>query len=184
MVEVCERSRKSLGTFTEEAAGGRDGAEVLISTLAFLNFLSGRADRYHHHLVRSSNHDEDEGRRVAKPRRQLTSIPHSRANSWLELMTGSRSSLLPPCLWPFEQWLLNERFLPQSFPFPPPPPSLCSRFENSQLSFEIYDSLSLSLVPSRKSSLPRLIILSRVKKKRGSLLFFSIRCMHARVHTR
>lgn len=142
-MEVCERSRKSLGTFTEEAAGGRDGAEVLISTLAFLNFLSGRADRYHHHLVRSSNHDEDEGRRVAKPRRQLTSIPHSRANSWLELMTGSRSSLLPPCLWPFEQWLLNERFLPQSFPFPPPPPS--ARVSKTRNFRSRYTILSLSL---------------------------------------
>lgn len=55
----------------------------------------------------------------AKP--QLTSIPHSRANSWLELMTGSRSRTSPRlparCLWPFEQWLLNEPFRVFRFPY-------------------------------------------------------------------
>ena len=50
----------------------------------------------HHRRPQRRRRRRRRGRRVlesAKP--QLTSIPHSRANSWLELMTGSRSRTSP-----------------------------------------------------------------------------------------
>lgn len=91
------------------------------------------------------------GRRVAesaKPR-QLTSIPHSRANSWLELMTGSRSPLpsQPRCLWPFEQWLLNE---PSEFP-----PFRVSKTRKFRSRCTIFSLLSLLFFLFFFLSLPR-----------------------------
>lgn len=70
----------------------------------------------------------------AKPR-QLTSIPHSRANSWLELMTGSRSRAPPPI--PTSMPLAFRTVVTKRALRVPPLP----RFENSQVSFEMYDFL-------------------------------------------
>lgn len=105
----------------------------------------------HHRRPQRRRRRRRRGRRVlesAKP--QLTSIPHSRANSWLELMTGSRSRTSPrhqtsmPLAF---RTVVTKRALP-SLPFS----SiffffyfLPSRLENLQVLFAISFSISLFL---------------------------------------